>query len=274
MQVPGSEWQGRSGQSWAAEWRRTDRSFGMLTERLLQRTRDYAFQTVIDVGCGAGELSLALARGRPGADVVGVDISPALVGVASERGAHLPNAAFVVADAATWHPGGAPADLVVSRHGVMFFADPVAAFRNLHACAAPGAGLLFSCFREQAINPFMTEVARLLPPPPQSPDPHAPGPFAFADSERVEAILRDAGWTDIGFEPFDFAMIVGAGEDPVAEAMAYFQAIGPAGRARDVLSAEEFARFQGQLRALAQQHFRDGVVALRASAWIVQAARG
>lgn len=273
MEVLRDEWQGRTGESWAAEWRRTDRSFAMLTERLLQRTRDFHFAQVLDIGCGAGELSLALARGRPECRVTGVDIAPALIAVARTRGEHLPQTSFIEADAAAWQPQGPAPDLLVSRHGVMFFADPVAAFTHLSRIAAPDAGLLFSCFREPSLNPFMTEVVRLLPAPAEPADPLAPGPFAFADPLRVEAILRAAGWADVALEPFDFAMVVGAGKDPVAEAMAYFQAIGPAARARRDLDEEQLATFQKDLRKLAEQHCSDGIVALRAAAWIVSARR-
>lgn len=274
MQVSGGEWQGRTGDAWAAEWRRTDRSFGALTDRLLERSRDVAFRHVLDVGCGAGELSLALARGRPGCRVTGVDISPQLVAAARDRGANLLNAEFVVADAAAWRPSGPRPDLVVSRHGVMFFADPVAAFANIAAGATDGAGLLFSCFRDPALNPFMSDVARLLPPPATPADPHAPGPFAFADREHVQAILAQAGWTDIAFEPFDFAMVVGAGEDPVEDAMAYFGSIGPAARARLDLPAREFEAFRQRLQALAQASRDGGIVAMGAAAWIVTARKG
>lgn len=273
MQVFRDEWQGRTGDSWAAEWRRTDRSFTVLTERLLQRSRDFRFAHVLDIGCGAGELSLALARGRPECRVTGVDISPALIAAARTRGEHLANATFIEADAATWAPDGPAPDLLVSRHGVMFFADPVAAFTHLAHVAAPGAGLLFSCFQAQAHNPVMTEVARLLPPPAAPSDPLAPGPFAFADPVRVEAILRTAGWADVALEPFDFAMVVGAGDDPVAEALAYFRSIGPAARAWRDLDPAQLEQFEADLRALAEQHCRDGIVALRASAWIVSARR-
>src|SRR5688500_13556718 len=113
-----NEWLGRTGQSWAAQWRRTDRSFGPLTERLLKRSRECSVASVLDVGCGAGELSLAIARGRPRSRVLGIDLSPQLVEVARERGLHLTNVAFEAADAATWspEPGFAP-ELIVSRHG-------------------------------------------------------------------------------------------------------------------------------------------------------------
>ena len=134
------DWQGRTGAAWAAQWRRTDRIFAGVTERLLSRSRDFVFQQALDVGCGAGELSLALARGRPRADIVGIDISPQLIEAARERGSHLLNARFEVADAARWFPAeGTAPDLLISRHGVMFFDDPIAAFSHLHKIAAPGA---------------------------------------------------------------------------------------------------------------------------------------
>ena len=226
-----NEWRGRTGDSWAAQWRRTDRSFGPLTERLLSRTREFSFASALDLGCGAGELSLAIARGRPHVAVTGIDISPQLVEVARGRGAHLPNVAVEAADAATWEPGdGFVPELLVSRHGVMFFDDPVAAFAHLAAISAPGAGLLFSCFRERSENPFFTEAARLLPNAEPAPPPGAPGPFAFGDQRHVRAILENAGWAQVDFEPFDFAMVAGGCVDPVADAAEYVATIGPAAR--------------------------------------------
>jgi len=266
------EWQGRTGQNWAAQWRRTDRSFGPLTEHLLKRSREFHFRAALEVGCGAGELSLALARGRPQVTVTGVDISPHLVAAARERGGHLNNVAFEVADAAGWVPEASFApDLVVSRHGVMFFADPAAAFAHLAGIAAPDAGLMFSCFRARDDNPFFTEVARLLPQAEPAPGPDEPGPFAFADAARVEAILTAAGWGNVSFEPFDFAMIAGAGESPVGDAAEYFATIGPAARAAAEMAPEERARFLDRVRELARRNLNEGIVALRAAAWIVTA---
>jgi SAM-dependent methyltransferase len=269
-----SEWRGRTGEGWAAEWRRTDRSFGPLTERLLARTREFACREALDIGCGAGELSLALARGRPHCRVVGIDISPPLIAVARERAVNRANVSFEVADAAEWRPDGFAPDFVTSRHGVMFFDDPASAFTHLEAIAVPGAGLMFSCFRAPGENPVFTEVGALVPQAEPPADPHGPGPFAFADRARVEAILGEAGWSGIAFEPFDFAMVVGAGEDPIEDAVAYFSTIGPAARAMSVMSTEGRERFCERVRELARRNLREGIVALRAGAWIVTARKG
>jgi len=267
-----NEWRGRTGQSWAAEWRRTDRSFAPLTERLLARTREFVCDSVLDVGCGAGELALAIARGRRHARVIGLDIAPSLIDVARERGENLLNASFLVGDAATWEGAEefAP-DLLVSRHGVMFFDEPAAAFAHLAGLAAPGAGLLFSCFRDRAENPFFTEPARLLTNPEPPPPPGAPGPFAFADRAHVLTVLEAAGWAQVAFEPFDFAMVAGGGEDPIEDAVEYYSTIGPAARAASELGPDERARFLDRLRELVARNRYEAIVSLRAAVWIITA---
>ena len=272
--VDKSEWQGSSGETWAAQWQRTDRSFTRLTERLLQRTRDFDFSRVLDIGCGAGELSLAIGRGRPRVSVTGVDVSPPLIAAARERNANLGNVKFELADAADWQsPADSAPDLLVSRHGVMFFDDPPVAFANLASQASFGASLLFSCFRYVSENPFFTEIMRLLPAPPPPAEPGATGPFAFADPEHVRTILRAGGWTDIGFEKYDFPMIAGAGEDPVEDAVTYFSLIGPAARAASEMDSEARKRFFSRVRALCERNCREGIVSMSAAAWIVSARR-
>ena len=267
-----TEWQGGQGRTWASEWRRTDRSFTAVTEKLLQRTRGLAFTQALDIGCGAGELSLAIARGRSDVRVVGVDISPDLITTARQRGENRPNLAFDLADAATWQaPSGFAPQLLVSRHGVMFFDDPVAAFTNLAQMADSGAHLLFSCFRTPSENPFFTDVARLLPQAPPPPPPHAPGPFAFAERAHVVGILEAAGFEAIAIDAFDFPMVVGAGDDPVEDAVGYFAAIGPAAVAARALDEAERAAFFDRVRQLARNNHAGGLVALTAAGWIVTA---
>ncbi|MBS0482440.1 MAG: methyltransferase domain-containing protein [Proteobacteria bacterium] len=267
----GMDWQARTGRSWADNYRRTDRTFAGLTDRLIERIAGYGGNTVLDIGCGAGELTLAVARQRPGAQVVGVDVSQDLIAAATERGAQHGNASFVLADAGSWRDPGFEPDLLVSRHGVMFFDDPQAAFGNLHATAQPGAQLVFSCFRSWSENPWASELASLLKLPP-SPDPTAPGPFAFADPDHVAAILAAGGWRDPQFEAVNFAYIAGKGDDPVEDALAFFQQIGPAAQALQALDGAERERAIGWVRDWLTGHRSGDLVAFSAAAWIVSAA--
>ena len=270
-----SEWQGDAGKTWAAEWRRTDLSFSQLTERLLATLRGQSPKQVLDIGCGAGELSLAIARGHPRISVLGVDISPQLIAAARTRGTHLTNTSFACEDAATWRPeADFTPDLLISRHGVMFFGNPPAAFTNLAALAAPAARLTFSCFRAPAANPFFTEVLTLLPQAPPPSDPHAPGPFAFADRDHVAGILQAGGWADIEFTEVDFPMIAGFGENAIEDATTYFRLIGPAARAAREMDDAARTRFLDRVRTMATRNCRENVVSLPAAAWIVTARKG
>ena len=269
-----SEWQGRVGRKWAEEWRRTDRSFAGLTDRLLGRASARPITRALDVGCGAGEVSLALGRGHAAAEVIGVDVSGELVEIARRRAEHLSNVSFEVGDAAHWRREGFAPDLIVSRHGVMFFNDPPAAFGHLCRTAAPNARLVFSCFRDIAENPWAGRVASLLPEGAIQPaHPHAPGPFAFADRDRVEAILSEGGWSEISFEKVDFAYVAGAGDDPVSDAVSYFLSIGPAARAAVDLDEDARSAFIGRLRRYLSGNSEGAIVALPGAAWIVSARR-
>ncbi|WP_408586490.1 class I SAM-dependent methyltransferase [Novosphingobium sp.] len=266
------DWQGGVGRNWAAEWRRTDRSFAALTPRLVGSALEQPGTRIVDIGCGAGELSLALARLRPDARVTGIDLSEALLDVARERGEAQSNLTFEQADASRWSSTDSPPDLYVSRHGVMFFDDPPAAFAHLARVAAPGARLVFSCFRSASENGWAADIARLLPPPqPQTAQPlgFPPGPFAFADPDRVRICL--AGWMDITFEPLDFSYVAGAGDAPVADALAYFQRIGPAAAAIRNLPRTARASFEAKLAELVESRLAGGQVTFPAAAWLVTA---
>lgn len=266
------DWQGVTGQSWAGEWRRTDRSFAPLTARLLERIAEEPGERVLDIGCGAGELSLAVAAARPDAQVLGLDISPELIGAAEDRCA-CENARFALGDAARWSEPGFVPDLLVSRHGVMFFADPPGAFAHLAAISAPGARLVFSCFRSAALNGWAAAIARLLPGSGGAPaDPHAPGPFAFADPQHVRGVLA-GGWTDIAFEEVDFAYVAGEGEDAVNDAAAFFSRIGPFAAAMRSLPEAERPALREAVRKVIEQHREGNRIVFAAAAWIVSARR-
>lgn len=268
-----SEWTGRVGNVWAKEWQRTDRSFAPLTERLLEIAQAEPFAQALDIGCGAGEISLRLAEAHPSTRVIGVDISNDLLEVARRRGGTQANVRFEDSNAASWVAGeGERPDLLVSRHGVMFFDEPVAAFAHMAGQASPDARLVFSCFRERGENGWVRELASALPPSDEpAPDPDAPGPFAFGRRDRVERILSEAGWRELAFEPIDYAMVGGEGADAIDDALSYFLRIGPAARAVAALEGDEREAVLDRLRNVMESHDAEGRVALPAACWIVTA---
>ncbi len=268
----GSEWQGQVGQTWSREWRRTDRSFAGLTDRLLRVARAAEFERALDIGCGAGELSLALARGHPQAVIRGIDISEELIEVARGR-ASQSNVKFATMDAGEWDDDSWKPDLIVSRHGVMFFDDPARAFSHLRMAAVPAARLVFSCFQRFDNNPWLKGIAGLLPDGTiEKPGPgYRPGPFAFADRDFVSELLIEAGWKNVDFEPVDFAYVAGAGDDPVEDAVSYLLNIGPAAAAARSLDHDDRALFIAKLRSYLASRVDGSIVAFGAAAWIVTA---
>jgi SAM-dependent methyltransferase len=269
-----SDWQTRVGDVWAAEWRRTDRSFTHLSPHLnaaILAATPVGGGSVLDIGCGAGGTSLAIATARPDLAVTGIDLSPALIAIAAER---VPQARFHIADAAQdaidgWF------DLIVSRHGVMFFADPVAAFQRLRTLAEPGASLVFSCFRDRRHNPWAGDlVAEVTGTPPPPVAGYAPGPFGFADNTLVEDILTRAGWAFPRAEVIDFAYIAGAGDDPVADALSYFSRIGPLASSMAAAGPGDRPRLHDRLAAALERHRDGSCVQFPASAWLWRAEAG
>ncbi|MBN8807433.1 MAG: class I SAM-dependent methyltransferase [Sphingomonas sp.] len=265
------DWAGRTGDSWASEWRRTDLSFSNLATKLDAAILAVAPKsgTAIDIGCGAGATAIALAEARPSLTVIGRDISPQLVEAARARGAGHANLRFEAGDATDLTERGV--DLFCSRHGVMFFDDPVAAFGAFRRAAAPDAAFVFSCFRSPALNPWAAETVAAAggspPPPPPAGSEPPPGPFAFADPTRVERILTASGWRG---EPqaVDYRYRAGEGPDAVEEALALFSRIGPS--AMHLASLDDDARAAGRdrLRAFLASREVNGAVDFPAAAWV------
>lgn len=260
------DWEGAVGNVWADEWRRTDRSFAAVDEALFARVANLAPPPshILDVGCGAGGTSLVLATRFASARVLGLDLSVALLETARERDP-LHRCTFLQGDASSWN-GVRDFDLLISRHGVMFFDDPVSAFVHLRTLAKPGAPLIFSCFRSPAENSWSALVPGLPPS-----DPQAPGPFAFAEKARVAAILAEAGWAGANVVALDYPYVAGAGEDPVADAVSFFRRIGPA--ARTLAGMDEAARAPAlaTLRDGCEKNFDGAQVTFPAAAWIWEA---
>jgi SAM-dependent methyltransferase len=209
---------------------RIQRALGDIGSRALAAAAARPGEHVIDIGCGTGDTTAALAKAvAPGGHVLGVDISETLVGAA--RSHRLDNATFFVGDAATHPFKAASYDLVFSRFGVMFFGDPVAAFRNIRGALKPAGRLAFVAWRTPQENPWGTVPLRaaqpFLPPLPR-PGPEDPGQFSFGDRVRVERILMSAGFSTLRIEPFDQLIWMG---DSVAEVVAGSGRFGPLARA-------------------------------------------
>ncbi|ETX29184.1 class I SAM-dependent methyltransferase [Roseivivax isoporae] len=195
-------WGGDMGRRWAARTADLEAQMAGVLDVLLDRAALAPGERVLDIGCGAGGSTRAAARAvGPSGSALGLDISAPLLALARERAPD--NARFVQADAQVHGFDGPPFDAALSRFGVMFFDDPVAAFANIRSALAPGGRLVMACWAGPEGNPWFTDprdaaVARLGPVPQGDPD--AAGPMAFRDPSRVLPILAAAGFADAGVE--------------------------------------------------------------------------
>jgi SAM-dependent methyltransferase len=266
-------WNAATGETWAKLQDRLDHQLEPLGQRAMIELDLVADQKVLDIGCGTGQTSLALAKavGSQGS-VTAVDISRPLLEVAQARakadGAD--NTTFLEADAQTAGFEPARFDAAFSRFGVMFFADPTAAFRNIHGALRPSGRLAFVCWRPASDNPVMTvamqAAAPFLPPPAPPGDPTAPGPFAFADPDRVRDILKNAGFSDIEIIPHDEK--VGGGD--LDQTLELSLKIGPLGMALREHPEQRDQAMVAVREALAAHDGPDGVK-LASGTWIVTA---
>lgn len=274
------EWNGNSGARWVEHQEWLDRRLAAFGAAALAAAAPRAGESVLDIGCGAGATTLELARAvAPSGRVTGIDISEPLLARARERaragaGAGGLAADFVAADASRHAFPEGSFDLLFSRFGVMFFDDPVAAFRHLHSLLASTGRLAFVAWRAVAENDWfrlpLKAAFTVLPPQPR-PEPFAPGPFAFADRARVDAILAEAGFKDVGFAPFDAPMLQGAGNDAVDTVMGEILRVGPI--ARLLADAPDATARQAEdcIRTALAARQADGRLVLSGGAWIVTA---
>ncbi|MFE7901986.1 class I SAM-dependent methyltransferase [Streptomyces sp. NPDC057424] len=221
-----ARWNGPSGRAWVDLQGVLNEMFRPIEELLVDAVSAEHAGRVLDVGCGTGGITRAVAR-RVG-HCVGVDISGPMIETARARAEQegVP-ASFVQADAQEYAFEPGVFDAVISRFGVMFFSDPVRAFGNLRSTVRDGAGLRCVVWRGPEENPFMTTAERAAAPflpelPARRPD--QPGQFAFADPQRVHRILAESGWAGIDIQPVDVVCAL-----PEKELVPYFTRLGPLG---------------------------------------------
>jgi ubiquinone/menaquinone biosynthesis C-methylase UbiE len=264
-------WNGTAGQAWVDRQESLDRLFAPFERLLADVAAERNSRHVLDVGCGTGATTLAIAR-RLGAEAAatGVDISEPMIALARERAAREGlNARFLSADAQTHAFAPHTFDLIVSRFGVMFFEDPQAAFSNLHRAAQDDAQLKLIAWRSAADNPFMTAAERAAAPylpamPARKPD--EPGQFGFADANRVRSILERAGWTSVTIEPLDVACTL-----PASELDAYVTKLGPLGRVLGGADERTRAQVLETVRAAFAPYVHGKEVRFNAACWLISA---
>ncbi len=268
-------WNADEARHWVVEQDRYDRMLAPFGARLLETAAVAPDGRVLDVGCGTGATTCDAARTAARGHAHGVDISRSMVEAARERARRegLTNVDFDVADAQT-HAFDPDFDVAISRFGVMFFDDPIAAFANIRAALKPGAGrFVFVCWQPVLENEWMVvpiaAVAQHVPLP-QPPAPGTPGPFSLGERDRIMTVLEGAGFRDAAIEPIDQPVLL-AGGGTVDDAVTFVRRTGMARLMLSDAPDDVVARALDAIRdALGPYVTADGV-RLGSAAWLVRA---
>jgi len=264
-------WNGRGGRAWVDAQESLDQLFAPFENLLVEEAHAASARRVLDVGCGTGATTLAIARvlGAAG-HCVGADISEPMIAAARARAerAGAP-ASFICGDVQRQAFEPASFDLIVSRFGVMFFDSPVQAFANLRYAAKDGAALRAIAWRSAAENPFMTTAERaaapLLPNLPAR-KPGAPGQFSLADRDRVVSILEESGWAGIDIRPIDVACTL-----PEKALHGYLTRLGPVGLVLQDADERTRTRVIEAVRTAFEPYVHGSEVRFIAACWMIGA---
>ena len=268
------DWDGPGGDNWTENDSFYTESSRHLTPLLFDAAVIVPQDRVLDVGCGTGQTTRAAARAASAGSALGIDLSTRMLERARERAAAegLSNVRFERGDAQIYPFEPGSFSLAISRYGVMFFDDPVAAFTNIGRALAPGARLAILCWRELGRNEWVSAIrgalaaGRDLPTPP----PHAPSPFALADAGRVREILSAAGFTDVTLEDVERPVYFGP------DAARGFDSVRKLGIVNGLLADLDERARSGALdslqRVITDHETPEGVL-FGASAWLVRATK-
>jgi SAM-dependent methyltransferase len=269
-------WNQTAGPTWVRHEARLDLQLEPFGAAAMDAAALEGGETVLDVGCGCGTTTLELARRvGPSGRVLGIDISAVMLerAAARARAAARPNARFERADAQTHPFAPASLDVVYSRFGVMFFADPGAAFANLRRALRPGGRLAFVCWQRPSENPWfllpaMAAMRHLTIEVPT--DPRAPGPFAFGEADWVREALAAGGFAEPAIEPLQRDLTVG-GEGDLAAAVDFMLEMGPVGAAFREASDDTRRAVTTAVRAALAPYATAAGVRMASAAWVVTA---
>ncbi|MEJ7585415.1 MAG: class I SAM-dependent methyltransferase [Acidimicrobiales bacterium] len=260
---------------WVAFRPTLDAMLEPLGDAVIARTPPLSGAKILDVGCGCGTTTLALAeRVGPSGEVVGIDPSAPMLEVAREAAAARGTGAvsFVEGDAGT-HPFEPHAfDVIFSRLGIMFFDEPDAAFANLRRALRRGGRLGFVCWRSLEENGWTTEprnaVATIVPLPPPPPI-DAPGPFSLGSEERIRSLLSEAGFMEVEIEAHDEPLLVGRGD--IEEAIEFYLRLLPTGYLMFEPDRHLMDRIRVVLRTVLEEHHGPDGIRLGSATWVVRA---
>jgi ubiquinone/menaquinone biosynthesis C-methylase UbiE len=267
-------WNGPGGARWAERQASQDILLAPVAEILIDRAKPSPGERVIDVGCGSGATTNAFAQKvGPSGHVFGIDVSGPMLDRARQVTPKQAPVDYALADATVYPFDPESFDLLVSRFGVMFFADPVRSFANLRRALRPTGRLAFACWREPRENPWMmTPLQAVYQHVPKLPQmaPEDPGPFAFASEQRVRRILGEAGFKDVALEACPLALDLAIGRGLEAAVQGALE-IGPASRALDGHPAEVRAAAANTVRETLARFVDGSSVRLPGSIWLVTA---
>jgi SAM-dependent methyltransferase len=266
-------WNERGGRQWVRERDRYDTMLASCGRRLFEAVALQSGERVLDVGCGNGATTLeAAALVGPEGTALGVDLSGPMLGEARRRAAELgaDRVEFLQLDAQTAALPG-PFDVIISRLGVMFFEDPASAFENLVGSLQPRGRMCFVCWQEMMKNewlhvPLLAAVEHVGIP--DLPEPGAPGPFSLAEPSTIQALLGNAGMTDIAIAGASDQRLLGRDLDDV---MSYLLADEFARRLLDGKDPERVRRAEDAMREALAPHVGTEGLSLGSTYWIVSA---
>ncbi|MEM7570511.1 MAG: class I SAM-dependent methyltransferase [Pseudomonadota bacterium] len=266
-------WNEDAGDFWAKEADALDGILEPFLNPILEGLGGHNPQHIVDIGCGAGSLSLLAKRRYPAATCTGLDLSVPMLGVAQDRAAAAGLDVSFIAGDATKAQLDAPADAMISRYGIMFFEEPVDAFIKLRGLMAAGGRFSAVCWQEMPKNGWLAKPMRAVLPflkePPPEPDPHAPGPFAFADKARVVGILEQAGWQDVAMTPWEGKLKLPG--ETLDEAANFMTTLGPASSLIKAQGLDLEPIVAAVMDILKAESGPDGPYEMEAAAWVLTA---
>ena len=262
-------WNGDAGKKWVGEQEKMDQMLNPLSDVAIDIAEPRFDERVMDVGCGCGATSVELAR--RGAKVWGIDVSAPMLSRARKRGEEYPGMVFTEADASSYD-FSFEQQLIFSRFGVMFFANPVEAFTNLRSALVPRGRMVFLCWQAANNNEWISRVGqavkKFLPEPTDVPDPRAPGPFAFAEQAYLEGILSQAGFKNVEFQSLSIDLKLAS---TVEEALDFQSNIGPLSAVIAQLEGKTRDEALNAAKEVLQESMSTEGIKLGSAVWLVTA---